>query len=73
MPSFDEIHAEMHRVALEWGHPTIAAHIAAGRDPGPINRTVYHAIIDRAYKTLCEDERQKEWEILKVTQPKEPQ
>ena len=70
MPSFDELHEEMHRLALEWGHSTIAGHIAAGRDPGGEHRTIYDAIVDRAYKNLCEDEKAKEWEILRVTEPK---
>lgn len=65
MPSFDEIFEEMHTVAMEWGHPTIAAHIQAGRDPGGENRTIYEAIADRAYKNLCN----REWDILQVTAP----
>jgi len=40
------------------------------RDPGGEHRTIYDAIVDRAYKNLCEDEKAKEWEILRVTEPK---
>ncbi len=71
MPSFDEIHEEMHRLALEWGMHTIAGHIAAGRDPGAEHRTQYNALVDRAYKNLCDEEKQKEWEILRVSTPKQ--
>lgn len=67
MPSFDEIFDEAHRLALEWGHPTIADHIAKGRDPGGENRTTYEALMDRAYKNLCD----REWDILQVTAPQQ--
>jgi len=59
----------MHRLALEWGHPTIADHIAKGRDPGGEHRTIYDALVDRATKNLEAQEREQEWAILQLTKP----
>ena len=69
MPKFCDIYEEMHRLAMEWGHPTIAAHIEAGRHPGAEHRTIFDALVDRATKNLEAQEKEQEWAILQLTKP----
>ena len=71
MPSFDEIFEEAHRLAGENRMPVIASAITQGKHPGDGHTDKYEAIIDRAYKNLCAEEKAKEWEILRVTEPRE--
>ena len=73
MPSFDEIIQEAHRLAVESRMGAVASALSQGKHPGIDYRNQYEALIDQAYKSLCAEERGKEWEILRVTEPKQVQ